>query len=63
MKEIIETYFTHNKLDLVSHICIDKENEKQYKIKQVETSELYDETIDIVPCKYTYEMTDELLDK
>lgn len=29
------------------------------KLKQVETGILYDEAIDIVPCKYTYEETDE----
>lgn len=29
------------------------------KLKQVETGILYDEAIDIAPCKYTYEETDE----
>lgn len=29
------------------------------KLLQVETGMVYDEAIDIVPCKYTYEETDE----
>lgn len=27
-------------------------------IKQVETGSLYDEAVDVVPCRYTYEETD-----
>lgn len=29
-----------------------------YKIKQVETGIVYDEAVDVVPCRYTYEATD-----
>ena len=29
------------------------------KLRQVETGVMYDEAIDIVPCQYTYEETDE----
>lgn len=63
MKIIIETFFRKNKQDLISHICVDKETEKQYKIKQVETGNIYDEAIDVMPCRYTYEETDELIEK
>ena len=29
------------------------------KLRQVETGEIYDDAIDIVPCPFTYEETDE----
>lgn len=32
-----------------------------YRIKQVETGIVYDEAIDVYPCRYTYEETDELI--
>ena len=28
------------------------------KIRQVETGNLYDDAVDVVPCRYTYEETD-----
>lgn len=30
-----------------------------HKIKQVETGIIYDEAVDIMPCPFTYEVTDE----
>ena len=33
-------------------------SDKGLKILQVETGVMYDDAIDIVPCKYTYEETD-----
>ena len=35
------------------------ENGVQYKIKQNETGLVYDEAVDLVPCKYTYETINE----
>ena len=29
-----------------------------YKIRQIETNILYDEAVDVIPCRYTYEETD-----
>ncbi len=34
-------------------------SDKKVKIKQVETGILYDEAVDLIPCQYTYEETDE----
>lgn len=34
----------------------------RYKIKQVETGIIYDEAVDLMPCRYTYECTDEPLE-
>lgn len=34
---------------------------ERYKIKQVETGIIYDEAIDKMPCIYTYECTDEMV--
>ena len=33
-----------------------------YKIRQIETGILYDDAIDVLPCRYTYEETDEPID-
>lgn len=30
-----------------------------FKIRQVETGIVYDDAVDVVPCRYTYEETDE----
>lgn len=30
-----------------------------YLIRQVETGEIYEDAVDVVPCRYTYEETDE----
>lgn len=29
-----------------------------YKIRQVETNEVYEDALDLIPCPYTYEETD-----
>ena len=29
------------------------------KIRQIETGIIYDEAVDVIPCRYTYEETDE----
>lgn len=33
-----------------------------YKIKQVETGIVYSEAVDVVPCRYSYEVTDEKIE-
>lgn len=30
-----------------------------FKIRQVETGIVYDDAVDVIPCRYTYEATDE----
>lgn len=37
-------------------------SDEGYYIKQIETDILYEDAIDIVPCKYTYEETDIIID-
>lgn len=32
------------------------------KIRQIETGVVYDDAVDVVPCRYTYEETDEPID-
>ena len=34
-------------------------SDKGMKLKQVETGVVYDEAIDLIPCQYTYEETDQ----
>lgn len=33
-------------------------SDKQVKLLQVETGNLYDDAIDVIPCRYTYEESD-----
>ena len=39
------------------------ENGVRYKIKQIETGIIYDEAVDLYPCKYTYVATDALIEE
>lgn len=51
---IVEEAFAEN---LVRHY-----SDAGYKIRQIETNAVYDEAVDVVPCRYTYEETDERVD-
>ena len=33
-------------------------SDKDVMIKQIETGDLYEDAVDVIPCKYTYEETD-----
>ena len=59
MIELKEELLENN---LIKHYAID-ENGKQYKILQVETNIVYDEAIDVMPCRYTYKATDEVIEE
>ena len=37
-------------------------SDKNVKLLQVETGNLYDDAVDVIPCKYTYEETNEPID-
>ena len=37
-------------------------SDKNMKIRQIETGIVYDDAVDIYPCPYTYEETDEPID-
>ena len=55
MIEVKEELLENN---LIRHYAID-ENGKHYKILQVETNIVYDEAIDVLPCRYSYKATSE----
>lgn len=38
-------------------------SDSKRKLRQIETGYIYDETVDIYPCPYTYEEADELIDE
>lgn len=48
---IIEEYIEDN--TRVRHY-----SDENLKIRQIETNIIYDDAVDVVPCKYTYEETD-----
>ena len=60
MIEVKIIYPYEGRNDLIKHYAED-ENGNKYKIKQVETSIIYDEAVDVYPCRYTYDATDELI--
>lgn len=60
MIEVKEEILDNN---LIKHYAIDPETNKQYKILQVETNIIYDEAIDILPCRYTYKVTNEVIEE
>ena len=59
MIEVKEELLDNN---LIKHYAID-ENGKKYKIMQVETNVVYDEAIDVLPCRYTYKATDKVIEE
>lgn len=60
MKYVHEEYVNEQ---LVRHWANESESAEDktatYCIKQVETGAIYSEAVDVVPCRYTYEETDE----
>lgn len=52
---------------IVEQILQEKNRVRHYSdlnvcIKQVETGKLYEDAVDVIPCPYTYEETDELIE-
>ena len=37
-------------------------SDSNYRIKQIETGIIYDDAVDVIPCKYTYEETNQLIE-
>ena len=42
----------------VSEMCVRHWSDKDVQLRQIETGELYDDAVDVMPCRYTYEETD-----
>ena len=38
-------------------------SDKQFKLLQVETGNLYEDAVDVIPCIYTYEETEEPIEQ
>lgn len=47
--------------NLIRHYAEDRQGNRYY-IKQVETGVEYEEAVDIIPCKYTYEITNKQIE-
>lgn len=43
----------------VSEMCVRHWSDQNVKLRQIETGELYDDAVDVIPCRFTYEETDE----
>lgn len=45
------------KTEILDNNLIRHYSDENFKIKQIETGIIYDEAIDVMPCRYTYEET------
>lgn len=45
--------------EILSEQFVRHYSDRGMRLKQVETGVIYDEAIDLAPCRYTYEETDE----
>lgn len=45
------------KTEILDNNLIKHYSDENFKIKQIETGIIYDEAIDVMPCRYTYEET------
>ena len=43
----------------VSEMCVRHYSDAGWMLRQVETGNLYPDAVDVIPCAYTYEETDE----
>ena len=50
------------KTEILENNLIRHYSDENFKIRQIETNRIYDEAIDVIPCRYTYEETDILRD-
>jgi hypothetical protein len=50
-------------VELLSETLVRHYSNKGMKLKQVETGIVYDEAIDLIPCEFTYEETDERVEE
>lgn len=51
---MIKTRTIPEKSNLIEHY-----SDENLRIRQVETGHIYDTAVDVIPCRYTYEETDE----
>ena len=42
----------------VSEMCVRHWSDLGVKLRQIETDTLYDDAVDVIPCRFTYEETD-----
>lgn len=59
MIELKTIYLENN---LIKHYAEDSQGNKYY-IKQVETGIEYEEAIDVIPCRYTYVVTNKKIEE
>lgn len=50
------------KSEIIDNTAVRHWSDANVKIRQIETGTLWNDAVDILPCQYTYEETDEPLD-
>jgi len=46
----------------VSETCVRHYSDQNLKIRQIETGIIYEDAVDVIPCAYTYEETEESIE-
>ena len=46
-------------VEQISEMCVRHYSDAGYKLRQIETGNIYNDAVDVIPCAYTYEETDE----
>lgn len=59
---MIQTKIYINENGVEQPHLIETYSDQDFKIKQVETGNIYDRAVDLKPCKYTYEETSEKIE-
>ena len=49
------------KEEILSETLVRHYSDEMKRIRQIETNTVYDEAVDVIPCRYTYEETDEYI--
>lgn len=47
----------------IDELCVRHYSDLNFRIRQIETGALYDDAIDVIPCRFTYEETDIPIDQ
>ena len=48
--------------EIINEMCIRHYSDRNLKLRQIETGEIFPDAIDVIPCQFTYEETDISLD-
>lgn len=45
--------------EIINEMCIRHYSDQNLKLRQIETGEIFPDAVDVIPCQFTYEETNE----